>query len=176
MPVRVWISWFEAPWGPVWVGSTDRGICGICLREGKGGLERDLDGRRSCEFREDQQANQGVVRQIQEYLAGERRSFQVALDIWGTPFQVGVWEILRKIPYGQTRSYGEVAALLGAPQAARAVGGAAGKNPVPILVPCHRVIRGNGGLGGFGSGLDIKERLLGLEARAMGVFSKVDRP
>ncbi len=103
--------------------------------------------------------------QIQEYLAGERRAFDIELDLWGTEFQAKVWDLLRSIPYAQTRSYGELAQALGLPKAARAVGGAAGSNPVPLLVPCHRLIKGDGSLGGFGCGLDIKRFLLALEAQ-----------
>lgn len=165
MGVRVWVSRLEAPWGPVWVGSTDRGVCGLSLREGRTGLEKDLKSRRPCEFREDQGANKSAMAQIMEYLAGQRRAFHVSLDPWGTDFQQRVWSALLEIPYGETRSYREVAAILGCPRGARAVGGAVGSNPVPIFIPCHRVVRSNGGLGGFGAGLDIKEHLLALESQ-----------
>jgi len=152
----------------VWVCSSQKGVCGISLRGGKEALERDLGSRRACDFRTDPEANRELMEQIQEYLTGGRKGFRVELDLWGTAFQIGVWGNLREIPYGETRSYGQVASSLGSPGAARAVGRAAGRNPVPIVVPCHRLIRGDGSLGGFGCGLDIKGFLLALEARASG--------
>jgi methylated-DNA-[protein]-cysteine S-methyltransferase len=104
------------------------------------------------------------------YARGERVAFPDALDISGvTPFQRAVWQATREIPYGQTRSYGWLAARVGKPRAARAVGQALGANPWPIVVPCHRVVASNGGLGGYGGGLDMKERLLRLEGVREGV-------
>jgi len=111
--------------------------------------------------------NQDLARQeIEEYLNGDRKSFSSPLDMQGTPFQIEVWNELLNIPYGETRSYGEIAAAVGRPRAARAVGTAIGANPLPIIVPCHRVIGKNGSLVGFGGGLRLKERLLLLEKGA----------
>ena len=108
--------------------------------------------------------NQDLARQeVEEYLNGGRKSFSSPLDMRGTPFQIEVWNELLNIPYGETRSYGEIAAAVGRPRAARAVGAAVGANPLPIIVPCHRVIGKNGSLVGFGGGLRLKERLLLLE-------------
>ena len=104
------------------------------------------------------------VRQLAEYFAGERTAFELELDLGGTPFQQRVWNALREIPYGETRSYGEQAKRIGAPDAVRAVGHANGQNPIAIVVPCHRVIGANGSLTGFGGGLENKRRLLDLEA------------
>ncbi len=101
--------------------------------------------------------------QLREYAAGERRVFEVPLDLRGTPFQLAVWNRLLEIPYGETRTYKEIALLLDKPLAVRAVGTANGANPVPIIVPCHRVVASGGGLGGYSAGLHIKERLLRLE-------------
>ena len=108
-----------------------------------------------------------VRRQLAEYFAGERREFDLALAPAGTPFERSVWDELRKIPFGETRSYGEIAQALGRPGAARAVGRANGANPIPIVVPCHRVIGSDGSLTGFGGGLDAKSRLLELEGLAL---------
>ena len=111
--------------------------------------------------------NQDLARQeIEEYLNGDRKSFSSPLDLRGTPFQIEVWNELLNIPYGETRSYGEIAAAVGRPRAARAIGAAVGANPLPIIVPCHRVIGKNGSLVGFGGGLRLKERLLLLEKGA----------
>ena len=105
-----------------------------------------------------------LIKRFQAYFSGQTVDFPDELDYSGfTPFQRGVWEATRQIPYGQTRSYGWVAQQMGKPGAARAVGQALGKNPFPIIVPCHRVLAGDGGLGGFSGGLEIKKSLLALE-------------
>ena len=101
---------------------------------------------------------------IVQYLQGKARSFDLPLDLQGQPrFRLKVWEVLQRIPYGRVRSYGWVARKVGKPKATRAVGAACGANPVPLLVPCHRVIGGDGSLGGFSGGLGVKKRLLRLE-------------
>jgi methylated-DNA-[protein]-cysteine S-methyltransferase len=102
-------------------------------------------------------------RQLREYFAGRRQSFDLELDLTGTAFQRAVWTALLTIPFGQTRSYGDIARQVGRPSASRAVGAANGQNPVAIVAPCHRVIGSTGALTGFGGGLDVKERLLRLE-------------
>jgi methylated-DNA-[protein]-cysteine S-methyltransferase len=104
-----------------------------------------------------------AMKQLREYFAGKRADFDLALEPAGTPFQLRVWRELSGIPYGQTISYGELAKRVGNPNASRAVGAANGKNPLPIVVPCHRVIGANGKLTGFGGGLPTKEALLALE-------------
>jgi methylated-DNA-[protein]-cysteine S-methyltransferase len=103
-------------------------------------------------------------RQLDEYFAGERTTFDLPLKLKGTDFQLAVLEELQKIPYGETASYREVAERIGRPRAMRAVGAANGRNPIPIIVPCHRVIGAGGELTGFGGGLETKEALLRLEA------------
>jgi methylated-DNA-[protein]-cysteine S-methyltransferase len=102
-------------------------------------------------------------RQLSEYFAGKRKSFAVALDMRGTSFQKNVWEALLAIPFGETRSYGQLARQLGNPNATRAVGAANGRNPISIIVPCHRVIGSSGKLTGFAGGLEVKAHLLNLE-------------
>ncbi len=104
-----------------------------------------------------------VMAQLGEYFAGRRREFDLALAPQGTAFQRTVWQALTGIPYGETVSYGELARRIGSPQASRAVGLANGANPLPIVVPCHRVIGADGSLTGFGGGLEIKRKLLALE-------------
>jgi len=103
-------------------------------------------------------------RQLTEYFAGSRKAFDLPLSLNGTEFQVSVLRALQEIPYGETVSYGEIAKRIGRPKAVRAVGAANGRNPIPIVVPCHRVIGSSGDLTGFGGGLDTKEALLRLEA------------
>ncbi len=102
--------------------------------------------------------------QLTEYFAGERREFDLPLKLSGTEFQLSVLHALQQIPYGETTSYSDVAERIGRPKAVRAVGAANGRNPIPIIVPCHRVIGSHGDLTGFGGGLDTKEALLRLEA------------
>jgi methylated-DNA-[protein]-cysteine S-methyltransferase len=105
--------------------------------------------------------------QLDEYFAGERTTFDLRLAPSGTPFELRVWDELKRIPYGQTTTYGELARLLGRPGAARAVGRANGRNPISIVVPCHRVIGASGALTGYAGGLERKQALLALEGAAM---------
>jgi methylated-DNA-[protein]-cysteine S-methyltransferase len=109
-----------------------------------------------------------LSQELGEYFAGRRREFSLPLDLRGTEFQRAVWREIAAIPYGETRTYGEIAAAAGNPRAVRAAGTATGNNPVPILIPCHRVIAAKGRLGGFSGGLDAKRRLLALERASTG--------
>lgn len=111
----------------------------------------------------DDDAFPDVVEQLQAYFAGALTEFDLDLDLGGTPFQRRVWEALLTIPYGETRTYGQIAVQVGSPTAFRAVGLANGHNPIGIIVPCHRVIGANGSLTGYGGGLDRKKSLLALE-------------
>ncbi|CAL9643354.1 Methylated-DNA--protein-cysteine methyltransferase [Actinosynnema sp. ALI-1.44] len=108
-----------------------------------------------------------VVVQLEEYFAGTRTTFELELDLLGTPFQRTVWRALCSIPYGETVSYGELAAAVGRPTAARAVGMANGRNPVGIIVPCHRVVGSTGDLTGYGGGIDRKRQLLAFETATL---------
>ena len=117
----------------------------------------------------DQGAFSDAVNQLDAYFAGELTDFDVELDLRGTEFQQRVWKALLTIPYGETRSYGEIAEQIGAPGAARAVGLANGRNPIAVIVPCHRVIGASGQLTGYGGGLDRKQTLLELEKRRASV-------
>ncbi len=117
-------------------------------------------------WQEDARALAPAIAQLDEYFAGRRRTFDLELDPRGTEFQRRVWAELRQIPWGETISYGELARRIGSPSASRAVGAANGRNPIPIVIPCHRVIGANGSLTGFGGGLPIKRKLLALEGGA----------
>ena len=119
--------------------------------------------RRSIELADSKEKTAAVRRQLDEYFAGARRSFDLPLAPEGTEFQRRVWLALREIPYGETTSYGDLAGRLGRPGASRAVGRANATNPIPIVIPCHRVIGADGSLTGFGGGIDLKRRLLELE-------------
>ena len=114
-------------------------------------------------WRQDETVYARVVRQLDEYFAGKRTSFELELHPRGTMFQQRVWRELRNIPFGTTASYGEIAGRIGQPKACRAVGMANGRNPIPIIIPCHRVIGKDGSLTGFSSGLPLKRQLLAHE-------------
>jgi len=125
----------------------------------------------------DSQENQIITTaktQLEEYFAGQRDTFTVPLDLVGTPFQVQVWKSLTKVKFGATRSYGEQASSIGRPTAVRAVGSANGKNPVAIILPCHRVIASDGSLGGYAGGLSIKRKLLALEKASSETSSEAE--
>ena len=107
-----------------------------------------------------------AVRQLASYFSGERKAFSLPLDLRGTDFQLRAWNMLRDIPYGETRTYKQIAEAIGCPKGCRAVGMANNRNPIPIIIPCHRVIGTNGSLTGYRGGLDIKEYLLSMECRS----------
>jgi O-6-methylguanine DNA methyltransferase len=119
-------------------------------------------------FEESAEALQPFVRELEEYFAGQRREFSFPLDLRGTDFQLACWRALLAIPYGETRSYADIARAVGRPSGFRAVGMANNRNPVAIVVPCHRVIGSDGSLAGYGGGLDIKRKLLELEGALSG--------
>jgi O-6-methylguanine DNA methyltransferase len=160
----IYYSFFESPLlQKVFVASTDRGVCMVdFLKSERTFLER-LKERFPGEIIRDDRRNREVLSQLKKYLNGELKRFDCSLDLRGTPFQRKVWRALAEIPYGQTRSYKEIAEAIGHPKAFRAVGSANGSNSVPLILPCHRVIESNGGLGGFGHGLKAKNQLLDFE-------------
>lgn len=157
---------FQTDWGWVGLAATERGVAAVVLpRLTRRAVERELrsassngaGGAATIHLKAAKEA-------ITAYLEGKTRSFDLPLDLPGQPrFRVKVWKVLQSIPYGRVRSYGWVARKVGKPRAARAIGGACGANPVPLLVPCHRVIAGDGSLGGFSGGVGVKKRLLKLE-------------
>jgi methylated-DNA-[protein]-cysteine S-methyltransferase len=159
------LSSFRSPIGLLWLACSRRGLKALDLRGDRSRILLKFgDPQGTNVVEEETDLHREAFRQLAEYFQGMRRSFQLPLDLDGSPFQLKVWSALLEIPYGETRSYGEVAASVGVPRAARAVGQANGRNPLPIVVPCHRVIAADGSLGGFGSGLDIKRMLLELES------------
>jgi methylated-DNA-[protein]-cysteine S-methyltransferase len=145
---------YESPLGPLTLLGRPGTLTGLCF---PGEAEPvDEAGRDPAVFAD-------AVAQLDEYFAGDRRHFDLTLDLTGTPFQQQVWSALQAIPYGETRSYGEVAKAIARPDRARAVGAAVGRTPVPIIVPCHRAIGADGRLTGYRGGLDRKRALLALE-------------
>jgi O-6-methylguanine DNA methyltransferase len=129
-----------------------------------------------AEIHEEAAAFDELRGQLAEYFTGRRDEFDIALDLRGTPFQLRVWTQLLKIPYGKLRTYGQIAQTLRKPQATRAVGQAAGHNPLPLLVPCHRVVGKGGSLVGFAGGISTKARLLRLEGHSLGDQAKIEEP
>lgn len=158
-------SELPSPVGRVRIAVTRTGLVRLALpREGgkgfRGWLGRVLPDAEPVDWL----PHLDVVRQeLEEYFAGRRTEFDVPLDLRGTAFQLRVWRALGKIPFGEVRSYAEVARAVRRPRAVRAVGAANGANPVPVILPCHRVIRSDGGLGGYSAGLETKRRLLAFE-------------
>ncbi len=154
--------------GTIRVAATSRGVCKIALgtetaEDFVGWLERHVGPVPRRPERSGLVAQ--ALDQIAEYLDGRRRDFGLPLDERGTDFQCQVWDALRQIPCGQTRTYSELARTIGRPAAVRAVGAANGANPLPIVVPCHRLIGSDGSLTGYGGGLDVKRQLLELESQ-----------
>jgi methylated-DNA-[protein]-cysteine S-methyltransferase len=150
---RLW-DVVETPIGPLTLEAGSRGLAAVHFP----GREPELDpGSR------DPEALAPAVAQLREYFAGDRRTFDLELDLMGTPLQRAVWERLRTIPYGETVTYAAIARELGRPTAVRAIGAAVGRTPVPIVVPCHRVVGSDGSLTGYGGGIDRKRALLNLE-------------
>lgn len=149
--------YLDTPIGELLLAGEDDGLRFIGFPEGSGRLEPDTD----WIFAEKPFAN--AIDQLKSYFAGERREFDLVLKPTGTEFQLQVLDELQKIPYGETVSYGDIATRIGRPKAVRAVGAANGRNPLPIVIPCHRVIGAGGDLTGFGGGIPTKRALLQLE-------------
>ncbi|MFC5450720.1 methylated-DNA--[protein]-cysteine S-methyltransferase [Paenibacillus aestuarii] len=157
----------DSPIGPLVLVASSQGLCAVefgTLIDNKEKLEA-WAGRWYGEFtlQEDRQRLTPVVQQLEQYFQGKRAAFEGELDLQGTEFQKKVWQALLKVPYGHTASYKDIAAAIGSPKAVRAVGGANNRNPIPVLIPCHRIIGASGELVGYGGGLDIKVFLLELE-------------
>ncbi|RRD58556.1 methylated-DNA--[protein]-cysteine S-methyltransferase [Comamonadaceae bacterium OH2545_COT-014] len=148
----------DSPVGRLLIATSDEGLHAIEFPQGRHPVKRDAHWQESPHPLLNEAA-----RQLGEYFAGQRRVFDLPLAPQGTDFQQRVWQALRTIPYGQTRSYAQLAAAIGQPKAMRAVGAANGRNPLSIVVPCHRVIGADGSLVGFGGGLPVKTFLLRLE-------------
>ncbi len=147
----------------VFVASTAAGVCMIDFLTSEAAFVSALETAYPGEPVREARKNTEVLAQLRQYFEGTLRQFTVPLDLRGTPFQLRAWRALTKIPYGETRSYQDIARAIGHPHAARAVGSANAANRIPLIVPCHRVIERNGGLAGFGQGLDAKRALLAFE-------------
>ena len=158
-------SYIDSPIGPLLLSGTQDYLSGLYFSTGSKARGPDPQWQRSdAEFK-------SAKRQLDEYFAGERKVFDLALTPKGTPFQLSVLAALQEIPFGETRSYAEIAAAIGNPKSVRAVGSANGNNPIALIIPCHRVIGSNGSLTGFGGGLETKRFLLEFEMQHSGLWA-----
>ncbi len=165
---RVHTAEFETPFGLMRCASTEKGLAYVGLprasgRGFTGWLKRFAP--EAC-TKEAWEPNRVAVTQLLEYLNGKRQVFELALDVRATVFQSRVYDVLKEIPYGETRTYAEIAKQIGAPRAVRAVGAANGANPLALVLPCHRVVATGGKLGGYAGGLKMKAKLLAMEHRS----------
>jgi AraC family transcriptional regulator of adaptative response/methylated-DNA-[protein]-cysteine methyltransferase len=160
---------FSSPLGEILIAATEKGICSVKLGSDSASLLRLLEHEfKEAELSEDAGGLKAEKQKILEFLEGDQHLARVPVDIRGTVFQRKVWDQLRRIPAGETRTYKQIARAIGAPDAVRAVGSACGANPVALLVPCHRAVRTDGGLGGYAWGLSRKKKLLEAEKKAKG--------
>jgi methylated-DNA-[protein]-cysteine S-methyltransferase len=157
MTVAMYYTITSSPVGTILLLATDQGLAGLYLETSSKPHKVPENAARSDRYFTD------IVQQLDEYFAGKRQEFDVQLDLEGTSFQKSVWQELYKIPFGTVISYKELARRIGKPAACRAVGTANGRNPISIIIPCHRVIAADGSLGGYGWGLECKRQLLQLE-------------
>jgi len=168
--MQVYLGRVETKFGTVHYAVTEQGAVAITVpgqaqAEVLGILERR--GFKAADYLPDTQGLHNVRKELEGYFSGTRREFSFPLDMQGTEFELRVWQALRDIPYGERRSYSDVARAIGLPKGARAVGGANSRNPLPLVIPCHRVCAQGGGLGGFAGGLECKRFLLELEQRSL---------
>jgi len=155
----MYIEYMDSPVGEIEITASDTGICGVAFVT-KSKLSTDANHRSN-------QWTQSCRLQLNDYFSGSRKSFDLVLEQHGTPFQKQVWQALLTIPFGQLASYRDMAQLINNPKAVRAVGAANGKNPISIIVPCHRVIGSNGTLTGYAGGLERKQWLLQHEGKSL---------
>lgn len=161
---QITFTFTDSPLGRLLVAATHNGVCTLYIGDNEATLETALTHTfaDSMLIRDDA-AMQHWVDILLQYLNGKRQHLDIPVDVQGTDFQQRVWDTLRTIPYGETRSYSEIANQIQHPKAVRAVANACGSNPVPLIIPCHRVVRSDGSLGGYGSGIERKQALLEME-------------
>ncbi|HXR58604.1 MAG TPA: methylated-DNA--[protein]-cysteine S-methyltransferase [Burkholderiales bacterium] len=157
---------FDSPWGGMLIAASNQGISGIYFSRQKYHPKRGKEWQHAPGNAHLKRAK----KQLGEYFAGKRKSFDLELDPAGSPFQKRVWKAIAGVPYGETISYGELAQRAGFPEGARAAGAATGRNPISIVVPCHRIVGSSGKLTGYAGGLDKKRALLALESGERELF------
>jgi O-6-methylguanine DNA methyltransferase len=163
------VATVDSPMGGLTLVGSERGLFHVFLPRGGRAVTGSLLRKTipGVQFVRNDARMAEPVRQLREYFEGKRTEFSVALDVQGTAFQMKVWKALTRVAYGETESYTDIGRRIGRPQAARAVGAACGANPVPIIIPCHRIVGRDGSLTGFAGGLPMKEKLLELEKRGL---------
>jgi methylated-DNA-[protein]-cysteine S-methyltransferase len=161
---EVYYTRFESPVGPLLLAGESKALRLVSFESGKRSVPAQVG------WKQDRAPFAEVIRQLKAYFRGELKEFDLPLEMQGTEFQLRVWNELRAIPYGETISYAQLAGRIGNPKAVRAVGLANGSNPIPIIVPCHRVIGSDGSLTGFGGGLATKKKLLELENKQLSLL------
>ena len=160
---------FHSPLGCILLASTGRGLCSVKIGDTPEALVKTLAAEFSeADLRQDGKALKTEKGQVLAFLSGDATLAKLPLDVRGTVFQQRVWSALRQIPRGETRTYKDIASAIGAPKAVRAVGSACGANPVALVIPCHRALRTDGGLGGYAWGLERKQKLLKIERKRPG--------
>ena len=157
---RAYYTGVETSIGVLWAASTDRGLLRLTFPRPR---EVFLEALQGFEVVEEPERFEELFILLREYFDGHPVDFGIPLDLRGTDFQRAVWEAMRRIPYGMVSTYGRIAEMISRPGAARAVGNAVARNPIVIVIPCHRVVRSNGDIGEFGSGVELKRRLLSIE-------------
>ena len=167
---RVYYADIESPIGSIWAAATEDGLVQVDFPRPEPEFVESLRRKVDAEVIQDPEKFHKLGEMMEAYFNGERVVFDLPLDLRGTEFQKAVWRAIYRIPYGRLSSYGRLAAAVGRPRAARAVGNAVGANPLALVIPCHRVIRSDGSLGGFGGGLNLKRYLLSIE----GVLPQAD--
>jgi O-6-methylguanine DNA methyltransferase len=163
----IYYSRMNSPIGPLNIAVSGKGLLALEFDRGQFPPKKSKDAL----WEQSRPKTEPFTRELDEYFAGKRREFSFALDLRGTPFQIKCWHALLAIPYGETRSYADIARTVRQPQAFRAVGMANNRNPIAIVVPCHRVIASDGSLCGYGGGLDVKRKLLELEGALTGILA-----
>lgn len=173
-PLREGVVYYDgilSPIGEVWVAGSEQGLWKIDLLTSEEQFLADLRKITPSKPIRDARKFTEIEGMLEEYFRGNKVIFDIPLDLNGTEFQKDVWRAIYKVPFGRLSSYGRIAEEIGRPRAVRAVGNAVGANPLPIVIPCHRIIRADGGLGGYGRGIDLKLYLLSIE----GIIEMGDR-
>lgn len=162
--MKIFYTVIRCPLGFLLVGATEHGLCAVQFGDSEKKLERALDYEYpAAQIQRDEARLKTWAKTLHEYFQGRECDLHLPVDVQATAFQRRVWQALRKIPYGETRSYSEIARAIGQPKAVRAVAKACARNPVGLVIPCHRVIREDGSLGGYGGGIERKRALLSHE-------------
>jgi methylated-DNA-[protein]-cysteine S-methyltransferase len=160
---RVYYDGIPSPIGTIWAAATEAGLFNVHMSTSKAAFMSELKRRIDAKVIHAPHKLDALRSKLDDYFHGEPVVFDLSLDLRGTDFQRAIWREIHKIPYGKLSSYGRLAAAVGKPKAMRAAGNATGANPIGLVIPCHRVVRSDGSLGGFGNRIDLKEYLLSLE-------------